>query len=463
MAIGAGISFGGLGPDILMKMLQNPGPFLPGGGGSPQVGFLTKFFTNPLVIQMLSAAGRDMLGGGGQNTGAAIDKSIGNVSMVNFIKGLLTGQGVPAGSSVTHDDKGTTIKLPKEIASSGIFDLGGGNSRVLNPFATGQPNLNLSMSDLAGLSPELILEGMKQKFAAEELQLGRAQLEEKSFTDVMDAVFKTSMMPYYEEQADYFKAMTQRETPTINVPGIGMMNASQFNDLLTTLSRDERTTFMKEYDRALNDESFAKSWASQNLPSQVRTYLVSKQLGLTTAKNIDEFRKSAQGSDLTARMKEYEKIVSEGGGPKGYKANEFGRFYEDSLASRAMSPAAVAARTEAIDVQKVRDFLHSPEFPKSMAVIIRKSIEDNRPIYSAMDPTTPEGREKRARFRRDIAINSIKGWIWSMEGRIDKFTQSGDTLSWEVTWPDGKKDTLVYETLSEGPGGSAARNQNQHK
>lgn len=183
-----------------------------GGGGN----FLTDLFTNKLFLQMLGAAGTDLLGGtGGKNTGNAIQQNVGAQSYAKLLAQMLGGQ-MPEGGKISMDATGMKIQMPNLAGSqvagqsapapaqspTPVSSNGGGGgqddlisnlSRALNPFAPSLPS-NINPADLAGVSPELIGQAVG-------LQQNQEQLHQRRFSDIVDAVYKQGLLRNQEVQA----------------------------------------------------------------------------------------------------------------------------------------------------------------------------------------------------------------------------------------------------------------------
>ena len=207
---------------------------------------------NKLLLQYLAGVG------GAMSAGEPIGPAVAgitqqNISAQNFVKMMKTL--LAGGGKLNLDKENLSFKAPMSVFGEGTkmgeptggsaldpsryttgakqpaFDLGD----LLNPSAS---PLDISAADLAGLTTQDITQALQLKFAGEELK-------RKKMADVVEET-------YYGAAARRMEAETARITPSISVPGIGMLSRPEFIQWWKTATKDERTAAKKNYDVAVD-------------------------------------------------------------------------------------------------------------------------------------------------------------------------------------------------------------------
>ena len=229
---------------------------------------LENLFQNKLFLQYLAGVGADLsafgadTGKGFQPTNInAITQQ--NIQSQNFIKMLQKFLG-PDGSKMTIGADGIGMKLtPDSSMFSDILQGTGeggvwkglaapwgtpkkltesqGGAAAVNPFASSQPDMNISPADLAGLTPSDISTAMGIKLKKEEIG-------QKSVQDIFDMMYKGQLI---EESRHRVKV----GTPTIPLPGHPdiLVTPSQLLDF-EKLDKETKAAKVKEFEFAQSKE-----------------------------------------------------------------------------------------------------------------------------------------------------------------------------------------------------------------
>jgi hypothetical protein len=198
--------------------INMPNPFVPstyssgfseGGGevgdGGGFLGAIGKFGTlmsNPLIQQYLSGTGKGLTQGGFQGgIGAASDITQQNNTNQNYLKVLkkmLSGD-LADGASIKHTKAGTQITIPKvtpegepgpnegDNALGGIFPEAGAVGTPSN----NNPMAQLSMTDLSGLSPDMITQALQ-------FRMSKEALDQRKYESSLDEVHKGALDKYHQ-------------------------------------------------------------------------------------------------------------------------------------------------------------------------------------------------------------------------------------------------------------------------
>lgn len=229
------------------------------------LGNIGELFKNPLFLQYLSGAGGAV--SSGQPVGAALGGiTQQNISSQNFMKLLkrMLGGDIPIGASITHNETGTRINMPKTALTSGPDDvtdsslsaaqIGQGptfsgaenisasprpntavtsNIGLLSPFVSSQPDI--SASDLAGVTPEMISQALQLKM--EQVRLG--QMSIKDAAEIM----------HLQQLGEYYKSQSAE-----NISQSEVAKAREDRQMLEFLTKDERTELVKNFEYAQTTE-----------------------------------------------------------------------------------------------------------------------------------------------------------------------------------------------------------------
>ncbi len=185
---------------------------------------LQNLLANKAFQQLLMSAGVDLMtGAGGMNTKKTLDQQIGSENITKLLSEMLSGK-MP-GAEVKIGEGGMQIKVPGinttpsapgQAPITGMPSLPQPSTTpttglnipqqlmgTLNPFVLDLSNLKAS--DLAGLSPELILQTLGAK-------MGQEELNQKKFSDVMNAIYQQGQLGIQQQQnvIDAMNAVTRQ-------------------------------------------------------------------------------------------------------------------------------------------------------------------------------------------------------------------------------------------------------------
>lgn len=205
---------------------------------------LNEIINKPLLYQILSNAGGALAGpesfAGRMN--AANQQNFRTAAMLKLLQQMLGGN-IPTGASMTTNESGTTIKMPKDalqepsaedaisgrpsMASAPLRDsmpkaensmLNMGMLSLLNPSSS--PLGDLTLSDLAGLTAEDVTSAMQTKLASEELA-------QRKVTDEIDMLYKLAGAQNLISEA---QARLPNGAP-ITVPGLRALSFDEWKSL----------------------------------------------------------------------------------------------------------------------------------------------------------------------------------------------------------------------------------------
>jgi hypothetical protein len=400
------------------------------GGGGFLAG-LSNLFKNKMFLQLLAAAGTDIAGGtGGKNTLQALTGNIGSQNMLKTLSEMLGGK-IPPGASIKTSDKGiTTFSLPSTStedttgSSTGegaqptetssldrskmLSNLFGSMLGGASPFGSSLPNL--SASDLAGLSPELVLQALGARQTQE--QLGQQRLR-----DVVNSMYNMGMLTVAERNAAVAEAgvpirTTEAETGRLNairqmydamktspipVPGIGELDLDQFSKL----PDDVRAYAYYSYGNA-NPLSF-NDWKQQVKPGETERLIDRSMKDEPFKKALLEYRRA--GSTTINLAPE----------------------------ERALRTGYVEARIQLYNPQD-REKAINKEFEKM-------GISDQ--IIAEMQGDSPKAKE----LRNENTKKAISRLIVAGRGKVlrESISKDGSAYVWLVEWTnmDGTKTQEV--------------------
>jgi hypothetical protein len=278
-----------------------------------------------LLAQYLAGAGTDLSTTGrlGTNFNSVTKNASASKNMMKVIQGMLGGD-IPQGSSITHDGKGSTIKLaritpegqpgpnPGDNAIGQIPDLnsvlqmlGEGEETQtpavapaqmtpLNPVVpavipqpAAQPQMNsigrlrdsfnpfagsrsFSVNDLAGLTPQELIQVVQMKQQQDQNEVGR-------YNANVDAEYKLGVMrDYYngeltakqaQQKLEEYQNKTNRMNAETNQVEAG-------TKLYSALTKDERTASIKEYEYA-KEQGFKgtlEDWNNIATPETIKLF-----------------------------------------------------------------------------------------------------------------------------------------------------------------------------------------------
>ena len=380
-----------------------------GGGGAAGLGpvsaggGLSALLRNKLLLQYMSGMGEAM--SAGQPIGPALNQiTQQNIQSQNFMKLLpkmMKGE-IPEGGShqVTTDAEGTkmTFKMPRNVlggtsentalAQEGAQLPGGSGTdwiSMLNP----PESSAISSADLAGLTPEHILQALKFQFAGKEF-------EQKKMTDLVDMIYKGAL-------AKQAYAGVEQKQPVFTIPGTDItLNRDQYVKWYAAANKDERTAAIKNYEYA-----------------QGKGYKGS----------FEQF----QDASKTTHQKDYEQAKA--GGYSG----SFNQWMLDMAKAGAINLGDIVQRTEATkDISAKKYFTD----PKGLSTDVDKYVASeevqNQLFAYATDPKKREIETVRAKEK------FITGKIAAAGGQIVDAKLDGRTFVFSIKWPDGTTSEVRY-------------------
>ena len=396
-------------------------------------------FKNKLFLQFLAAGGRDIATGGKTGELSSATKNL--IAAQNFVE-LLKGNKATAGSKITMDDKGLKIQVPKETGTAP--DLGpdfqpgfqsmqevgaaapaaqpaGSTSRLsglaeilgaFNPFGSSQ--LDLSASDLAGLTPEMISSALQ-------LRAGITDLGQRRLIDVANLIMKSeefeAELPYRRaltdeslQRAIESKARVEEGKPIMTLPGTDIgLTREEVVKLLTTKTEDERTEAIKNF-------QFAKS------------------------KEGGEFKGSFQEFSNPLTTTDWENYNLAGG------REGTGKSFDKWLTEQHKSKAIKITTAEKIEEKKAFADLEGQFYFKNP-----RWVDDVNRYIESIGPSLFLSNDKLAKSK--AIVGYIESKIAAGGGKIVpstdnpegvKFDKDGRTMVWSVEWPSGDKETIRH-------------------
>lgn len=322
-----------------------------------------------------------------------INQYIGAKSQTSFLQRLLAGE--IAGAKLTADDKGMSINIPKSEATK-LMGEGGGLSATqplsqsqnlqapsygvsANPFGQGQADLgNVS---LAGLSSNDITNAFG-------LMLQGRQLDQQTYRNVIDAMYKQSLM-------DKYKAETKDlNTPfPVEVPGIGNVTTKQWNALPR---EDQEYALFVQVSKKLGDKDIMSKREWQMLePTERERFL----------------RSAMEDPELMSAAKE---LAS-----SGAMRISIGEKVNTALAMSKISGEKYFNDPRWID--DIDKYLSSPSVQMSWF-----------------------GAENETQEKAVAAAEYIENKITAGSGKVVDIKWDGKTIVWKVRWPSGNIKELRY-------------------
>ena len=394
---------------------------------------LNSLLQNKMFLQMLSAGGADLMQGtGGTNLNTAVQ---GNISSQNFAKMLKQLLG-PDGTKATLSNAGINLTIPKETEMFKSLLSGGGEnwfsedkslmrtpsvnipsltqpsaesgvSSYLNPFAESQPNtpnLNFSMGDLAGLSPQDIV-------AALGIKQSQDELKNKTIAQMTEADYRNKLM-------ENLTSEIEARTPKFEIPGVGKVNASQY---IEWQKLEKEGALDKPFPIQVPGigQVTLRQWAA--LPDPDRQYAIAvsqaAKLGDETFMSKDDWlatRPTEKENFIReamrdpALMKAAERLAKAG-------ANNFG----DKIAEK-----------KAISELQGQDYFNNPNWTEDVDKQMQ-SFDKNQAWL------IPE--EQRPLAKAKAKVKAIEDKILAGGGTVQSVAmdKDGKTMIWIVKWPTG--------------------------
>lgn len=371
---------------------------------------------NKLLWQYLSAFGSSF-GQGGDWMGAlnqVTQQNIGAQNQAGLIKvfGDMLKGNVPEGGKITMDKDGMKLNVPStlynkktgeinmgaldEPGSIGNMEAGGPSgidpsimSKLLNP-SSSQPSI--SASDLAGLSTTDISNALSGALNIE-------GLKQKRQTDLVDMIYKLAL----SKKALEGEPLDQPYP--IAVPGVGQVSVRQWQGLPDN---------QKQYAAYVN---------------------IAKKLG---DKDILSYEDFVNTFDKTEREKFLRAAMEDP------KLMEAAKDLAQSGATRISVGEKVetAVKTkEALNAIEAKAFLGSGKFPDAMSKHM-SSEEVQQRIFNAQ---AANPKMSRSDLERNEKIDYIEDILTTAGAKYTySLSEDGVTVTWNITWPDGKKGKFSY-------------------
>ena len=407
-----------------------------GAGAAAGAGGLSGLFQNKLFLQYLAGAGADLAAYGGNTDkgfqpnaiNAITNQSIQTQNMAKLLKTLLG----PDGTKATFSNTGMNLTVPKESSmfsdilggGDGTFKVDqslvpsttptptpnnssvGGGSSVANPFVISQPEMNISASDLAGLTPKDIASAIGMKQAQD-------QLKQQSYKDMVDAFYKGSTMQKDATAAPienaYKDALTKKA--------------------LADIENDKAIYQVPGSDVMLN----AKDWiayqklSKENQPAAIQVYEYAKTAAGGNFKgSLVEFQNSA----TTTHMKDYEEAVA-----SGYPKGKFNQWMLEMAKAGAINLGGKLEEKKALSELEGQLYFNNPKWTED---INKQTAEfDKNQAWLVPEKDRPLAKSK-------VIVKTIEDKIAAGSGAIQSVTidKDGKTMVWTVKWPSGDVKTI---------------------
>ena len=403
-------------------------------------GGMSSLFQNKLFLQYLAGAGADLAAYGGNtdkglqpnNVNAITNQSIQSQNMMKLLKTLLG----PDGTKATFSNTGMNLTVPKESSMfSNILGSGdeafktdqslapsstptppptnpnvGGGSSVANPFVISQPEMNISASDLAGLTSQDIatVMGMKQN---------QDQLKQQSYRDTVDAIYKQSQMQGSATAAPienaYKDALTKKA--------------------LADIENDKAIYQVPGSDVKLN----AKDWiayqkmSKESNPNEIKLYEYAQKQGFKGS--LVDFK----NADMTTHQKDHAAAVA-----SGYKGDIYTWMLEMAKAG-AINLGGKIEEKKALSELEGQLYFNNPKWTEDINKHISNFV--TKDLWEARDANGKLIEEKdRPLVIAKERVKYIEGKIAAGSGAIQSVTmdKDGKTMVWTVKWPSGDVKTI---------------------
>ena len=390
--------------------------------------FLNKMFQDKMFLSMLSGLGASL------NPGAAKlnDMNQGLITSSNFVKMLgkfLGGEDPVPGqkATITADDKGVKTSMHYPIGpfhstgggqpSSGAT--GGGaapaqpasgpqSSNVpapapsrtavagISPFASGQ--FDFSMSDLAGLTPEMISTALN-------FGLKKEEFEHQTVMDMIRASQGDRQMDITE---NYYTGLLKGQDETRAIQAAGT-----YLDYLTLLNKDDRTELQKNF-------AAAKADKDNPFPGSFTDFV-------TLAND-------------TGNWSDYQKYVTQ-----ETEAGRTAMSYYKWLVDTSLARAGIDPFTKALKMADIDPRITLKDEP-ALQSLIKNSIGMREDIDTLL--TKKLDQKGFAKIKAEITVGVIENLIVQGGGKIINAepSEDGRTGTWTIQWPqpDGSVITETY-------------------
>lgn len=420
----------GFGSDIMAMNLADK--FSQGGGGGK---FLTNFFGNKMVQQMLTSAGADILGRkGAEHTLANLNQNLASGNYANILKGILGGK-LPENSKMSVDTKGVKLNIPNtpgvnvgpgatssNITPGQLFGVGGGGGGSPNvpvaegfesisaqgypsPFASSQ--LDFSASDLAGIDPQLLTQALQLKLQGERAATERVGTE-------ADIAYKRQLGAEAEARTKAIPGQTQSASMNAFANLYKAVKPEALDQAFPVKGADGSTMTVREWNA---------------LPQSEQEYAIYAN---DAKKNGDKVlsRREFQNLEPTERERFLREALKD---PKLMGAAK-------ELAQAGATRLTLSEKLEersALDKLKGPEFFSSSDWAKSIDKI---SVYDDD-VWDLSQKYQKEGlplEQAKSKALRNSKILAIENKIAAGKGDVVDRIRKGNTVTWKVKWPDIK-------------------------
>lgn len=266
-----------------------------------------------------------------------------------------------------------------------------------NPFTPSAPNLNMNLSNFAGLTPENIMAviGAKQN---------QDQLKMQSYRDIVDSVYKKALGDKAVQEVEYGKKLYKTDD--------GMELDAKDYIAYQKLIKEDQTPAIKNYQYA-QKQGFTGSFV--------------------------EFQDMAK----TGHKKDYDEAVK--GGYKG----AFNTWMLDMAKAGAINIGDLLTKESELTKLEGEKYFASPNWTKDLQSHIgSKDVQNRIADVRIPDLGTKASKEDKQKAYRDatalerskITIEFIEGKIAAGGGKViadPVMAKDGKTVTWKVQWPSG--------------------------
>lgn len=436
------------------------------GGGAGIFSQLTDFIKSKAFVQMLGAAGADLLGGtGGTNTNAAIQQNVASQNYMKLLSQMLGGK-IPDGGKMTMDSTGMKIHVPNLAGSQVAGQSTGGNEGAndlsgqglkgsgvidtdilskltggaLNPFAFSQPG-SFKPSDLAGVSPELITHAFN-------LHQNQQQIMQKSISDTADIIYKQGLLQKYQSEDEIARAGVGLRAGELGVhQQNAQVNQQEANiktiDLMRKIEADDSPA---PYDLPGIGPVNGKQFRELDAGTKAYGYYAheSKLRGKPALS-----REEWENVTFSSNKKDY--IEAKAG---GYKKSFMDFILEKAKAGASVfNLGAELEKKSALSQLQGRDYFNNPDWTKDIDTHIK--TEDTQDSISRKARALPGGytQENLAKATAIEKGNAVETKITAGGGTVigKSLTPDGKTVIWSIKWPEIKdsKGKIIKPSVVE--------------
>jgi hypothetical protein len=263
---------------------------------------------------------------------------------------------------------------------------------VQNPFVEGQPSF--SASDLAGLTPEIMASNLSGALnvvgTQNKLGLARNEAATKGPMNLVDMMYKKAMI-------DEANSRTKENTPSISIPGIGLVTTKQYMEW-EKLSKENKAAKVKEFE-------FAKSPEGGGFTGDFMAF---------------------QNAGDTVGMKDFKEAQR-----TGYKGTSY-YDYKIEMGKANASNINLGTKLEEIKAKSGLSgqlYFDDPKWINDLEKTSEKYVSDNLWNKDAATKTLESAKYKAKQIEAQIlAGGGSSNAAWAADGK---------TMVWTVKWPSG--------------------------